>query len=110
MVSPGGKDSQQSLSEWNPIDDGLPVDDEIVGCLVVVPENQYVFEVRADATKVEIKRAVEGLFEVDVEQVQVLNMKGKQKSFRLVPGRQKGWKKAYVRVQAGQSIEQLNAD
>jgi large subunit ribosomal protein L23 len=53
---------------------------------------------------------VEGLFEVDVEQVQVLNVKGKQKSFRLVPGRQKGWKKAYVRVKSGQTIEEVQAD
>jgi large subunit ribosomal protein L23 len=72
--------------------------------------NQYVFEVRADADKSEIKRAVEKLFEVDVEQVQVVNMKGKNKGFRLVPGRQKDWKKAYVRVKSGQSIEEVQAD
>lgn len=72
--------------------------------------NQYVFEVRRDATKDDIKRAVEGLFEVDVEQVQVLNMKGKQKSFRLVSGRQKDWKKAYVRIKSGQTIEDVLAD
>ncbi|NEZ05246.1 50S ribosomal protein L23 [Wenzhouxiangella sp. XN201] len=72
--------------------------------------NQYVFEVRSDASKGDIKRAVEGLFEVDVEQVRVVNVKGKQKSFRLVPGRQKGWKKAYVRVRGGQTIEEVQAD
>lgn len=72
--------------------------------------NQYVFEVRRDASKDDVKRAVEALFEVDVEQVRVLNMKGKQKSFRMVPGRQKGWKKAYVRVKSGQTIEDVLAD
>jgi large subunit ribosomal protein L23 len=44
--------------------------------------NQYVFEVRKDATKTEIKKAVEKLFDVHVEQVQVSNVKGKVKSFR----------------------------
>ncbi len=72
--------------------------------------NQYVFEVRTDANKTEIKRAVEGLFEVDVEQVQVVNVKGKQKSFRMMPGRQKGWKKAYVRIKAGQTIEEVQVE
>ena len=72
--------------------------------------NQYVFEVRTDATKPEIKAAVEGLFEVQVDSVQVLNLKGKRKSFRLRPGAQKDWKKAYVRVKAGQTIEDLQAD
>jgi len=72
--------------------------------------NQYVFEVRTDADKSEIKRAVEGLFDVQVEQVRVVNMKGKRKSFRLIPGRQKGWKKAYVRIKAGQTIEEVQAD
>lgn len=72
--------------------------------------NQYVFKVDGDASKDEIRRAVENLFEVDVEQVRVLNVKGKQKSFRTTAGRQKGWKKAYVRVKSGQSIEEVQAD
>lgn len=72
--------------------------------------NQYVFEVRTDATKPEIKAAVEGLFEVEVDSVQVVNLKGKRKSFRFRTGVQKDWKKAYVRVKAGQSIEDLQAD
>lgn len=72
--------------------------------------NQYVFEVRKDANKTEIKQAVEGLFEVNVEEVRVVNVKGKRKSFRFRPGRQKDWKKAYVRVRAGQVIEDLQAD
>ena len=72
--------------------------------------NQYVFEVARDAAKGEIREAVEGLFDVKVDNVQVVNVKGKTKSFRLRPGRQKSWKKAYVRLQAGQTIEQLSAD
>ncbi len=72
--------------------------------------NQYVFEVLRDATKADIRQAVEGLFEVNVEEVRVVNVKGKRKSFRFRPGRQKNWKKAYVRVRAGQVIEDLQAD
>jgi len=72
--------------------------------------NQYVFDVARDADKNEIREAVEGLFDVNVSDVQVVNVKGKAKSFRMRPGRQKSWKKAYVRVQAGQTIEQLSAD
>jgi len=72
--------------------------------------NQYVFDVRTDATKADIKRAVEALFEVDVEGVQVVKLKGKRKSFRFRAGRQNDWKKAYVRVKAGQTIDDLQAD
>ncbi len=72
--------------------------------------NQYVFEVSKDADKTEIREAVETLFKVSVEDVRVVNVKGKRKSFRFRPGRQKDWKKAYVRVKAGQVIEELQAD
>jgi len=72
--------------------------------------NQYVFEVQRDANKDEIREAVEGLFDVKVEAVQVLNQKGKRKTFRFRAGVQKSWKKAYVRVAAGQTIEDLQAD
>lgn len=72
--------------------------------------NQYVFEVRKDATKQEIKRAVEKLFSVNVEAVQVSNMKGKVKSFRFNIGRQNDWKKAYVRIRAGEVISDLQPE
>lgn len=72
--------------------------------------NQYVFEVRKDATKQEIKRAVEKLFNVHVEAVQVSNMKGKVKSFRFNIGRQNDWKKAYVRIRAGEFITDLQPE
>lgn len=68
-------------------------------------ENQYVFEVARDANKAEVKEAVESLFEVSVEDVRVLNTPGKNKGFRMIAGRRPGWKKAYVRLAAGQSID-----
>jgi len=72
--------------------------------------NQYVFEVKKDATKKEVKHAVEKLFDVHVEQVQVAVVKGKAKSFRNSAGRQNDWKKAYVRVRAGEVIADLQPE
>jgi large subunit ribosomal protein L23 len=65
---------------------------------------QVVFRVASDATKPEIKAAVELLFKVDVEAVQVANVKGKVKRFKGATGRRKGWKKAYVSLKPGQEI------
>jgi large subunit ribosomal protein L23 len=65
---------------------------------------QVIFRVATDATKPEIKAAVELLFKVQVESVQVANVKGKQKRFKNVMGRRKGWKKAYVSLKPGQEI------
>ena len=65
---------------------------------------QVVFRVATDATKPEIKAAVELLFKVQVESVQVLNVKGKVKRFRGATGRRKGWKKAFVSLKPGQEI------
>lgn len=67
--------------------------------------NQYVFRVAPDATKPEIKQAVENLFEVNVDSVRVTNVKGKTKRAGFRFGRRKDWKKAYVRVKSGQTIE-----
>ena len=69
--------------------------------------NQYVFRVATDATKADIRDAVEHLFDVNVESVTVSNVKGKTKSFKLRPGKRSDWKKAYVRVQEGQVIDLL---
>ena len=71
--------------------------------------NQYVFRVAADATKPEIKAAVELLFstkdkKIDVRSVQVLNVRGKEKRFGRFVGRRRNWKKAYVRLAQGQEI------
>jgi len=67
--------------------------------------NAYVFRVRRDATKPEIRAAVEFLFEVKVDTVNVVNQPGKAKRFGRSLGRRSDWKKAYVRLQEGQQIE-----
>jgi large subunit ribosomal protein L23 len=67
--------------------------------------NQYVFRVLGDATKSDVKAAVELMFEVKVEGVNLLNKPGKSRRFKNVPGRRNGHKKAYVRLQTGQSID-----
>ncbi len=72
--------------------------------------NQYVFKVVPDATKPEIKQAVETLFEVKVDTVRVLNSKGKTKRSGARLGRRKDWKKAYVRVVAGQEIDFIGGE
>ena len=67
--------------------------------------NQYVFEVATDATKADVKAAVEQLFDVKVEAVNVVNVKGKNKSFKFRQGRRGNWRKAYVTLAEGQSID-----
>ena len=67
--------------------------------------NQYVFEVASTATKTDVKSAVESLFKVNVEAVNVVNVKGKNKTFRYRAGRRGDWRKAYVRLAEGQSID-----
>lgn len=66
---------------------------------------QVVFRVQLDATKPEIKAAVEGLFGVSVLAVNTIVMKGKAKRFRGRPGQRSDWKKAMVRLAEGQSID-----
>jgi len=72
--------------------------------------NQYVFQVIKDANKSEVKGAIEMLFDVNVESVRIVNVKGKSKSFRQRPGKRSDWKKAYVRVQEGQVIDFLGGE
>ena len=72
--------------------------------------NQYVFRVTTDSNKKEIKDAVEKLFEVKVESVRIVNVKGKSKSFKLRAGKRNDWKKAYIRVQEGQTIDILGGE
>jgi len=67
--------------------------------------NQFVFRVRRDATKPDIKAAVELMFDVKVDAVQVVNSEGKQKRFGQRLGRRSDFKKAYVRLAEGQTIE-----
>lgn len=72
--------------------------------------NQVVFKVAKTATKREIKGAIEMLFEVNVENVQVANVKGKTKRTQNGIGRRNDWKKAYIRLQEGQDINFIGAE
>ena len=72
--------------------------------LVADKNRQYVFRVADDATKPEVKAAVELLFKTKVQSVTVLNVHGKEKRFGRFMGRRRNWKKAYVRLAAGQEI------
>jgi large subunit ribosomal protein L23 len=72
--------------------------------------NQVVFKVRRDATKSDVRQAVELLFEVKVERVNVVCIPAKQKRFGQRAGTRQGWKKAYVRLAAGQDINFMGAE
>ncbi|MCK5335069.1 MAG: 50S ribosomal protein L23 [Gammaproteobacteria bacterium] len=72
--------------------------------------NQHTFRVTTDATKSEIKQAVEKMFNVKVAKVQVVNVKGKSKRFGQRLGRRSDWRKAYVALEAGQDIEFAGAN
>ena len=67
--------------------------------------NQYTFRVRRDATKTDIKQAVELMFDVKVSGVQVVNEPGKTRRFGNRAGRTQDWKKAYVSLAQGQAID-----
>jgi large subunit ribosomal protein L23 len=70
---------------------------------------QYVFKVLNDATKPEIKQAVELLFKVKVDAVQVSRVKSKTRRFGKIEGHRKGWKKAYVKLAEGHKIDLTGA-
>ncbi|HKJ70477.1 MAG TPA: 50S ribosomal protein L23 [Gammaproteobacteria bacterium] len=72
--------------------------------------NQLAFEVATDASKREIKKAVEDRFGVRVEKVTTANVKGKPKRFGRIQGRRSDWKKAYVRLAEGQDIDFFGAE
>ena len=74
----------------------------------LMEKGQVVFYVRPQATKLEIKKAIEIAFHVKVMSVNVSRMIGKKKAFRGVSGRRSGYKKAYVRLHAGERIEGLS--
>ena len=73
--------------------------------IVADVNNQYVFKVAVDATKAEIRESVEQLFKVSVANVQTLKVKGKVKRNRYGYSSKPTWKKAYVRLAAGQDID-----
>jgi large subunit ribosomal protein L23 len=66
---------------------------------------QVAFKVATDASKLEVKKAVEKLFEVKVEGVRVINVKGKTRRTKTGMGKRSDWKKAYVRLTEGQDID-----
>lgn len=66
---------------------------------------QLVFSVSIDATKIDIKRAVEKMFDVSVVSVRTSSVKGKQVRFGRIKGRRNNWKKAYIRLAEGQEID-----
>ncbi len=65
---------------------------------------QYVFKVLKTATKPQIRQAVELMFKVEVDSVQVSNVKGKRKAFKQTVGKRSDWKKAYVKLKPGFDI------
>ena len=67
--------------------------------------NQVTFKVRIDATKPEIKAAVEEIFKVKVKQVNTLRVKGKVKRFRNIKGKRSDWKKAIVTLNEGEMLD-----
>jgi large subunit ribosomal protein L23 len=72
-------------------------------------QNAYVFEVAKDANKIEIKNAVENLFNVHVDSVKVQVMRGKMKRLGRFVGKRPNWKKAIVNLKEGETITQLDA-
>ena len=78
--------------------------------IVAEQNNQVVFKVRTDATKQEIRQAVELLFEVSVDEVRVINCRGKIKRHGANWGQRSAWKKAYVTLSEGSHIDFVGAD
>jgi len=77
---------------------------------VAAEHNQVVLKVRSDATKAEIRQAVKLLFEVEVDDVTVVNVKGKAKRFGMTRGQRSNWKKAYVRLAEGSQLDFLGGE
>ena len=67
--------------------------------------NQYAFEIHRDATKTDVRRAVEELFDVKVEKVRTQTRKGKPRRYRFTFGRTKSWKKAIVKLKGDHKID-----
>jgi large subunit ribosomal protein L23 len=74
------------------------------GTQIAEKHEQVIFRVLQDATKPEVKAAVEAMFKVEVESVQIANVCGKVKRFGKFTGRRRNWKKAYVCLKPGQEI------
>jgi large subunit ribosomal protein L23 len=74
------------------------------GTFIAEKHEQVIFRVMQDATKPEVKAAVEAMFKVEVESVQIANVGGKHKRFGRFTGKRRNWKKAYVSLKPGQEI------
>ena len=72
---------------------------------LIESENQYAFKVDINATKLQIKHAIEGYYSVNVEKINIIKVKGKTKRSRFRITKKSDWKKAYVRLAEGHSIE-----
>jgi len=71
----------------------------------LLENNQYVFKVRKDANKIQIKDAIEKIFNVKVKKVRIINVKPKMRFFRGIPGKKSSYKKAIITLEKGQKIE-----
>ncbi len=79
------------------------------GSIAAENQSRIVFKVQKTATKNQIKKSVELMFEVEVDSVQVLNVKGKVKRFGRALGKRSDWKKAYVKLKPGYDIDFVTA-
>ena len=77
------------------------------GTNIAEQNRQFIFRVATDATKPEVRGAVEAMFDVKVKAVQISNVKGKAKRFGQVAGKRSGWKKAYVTLADGFDIDYM---
>ncbi len=73
-------------------------------------EGRHTFRVASDASKLEVRKAVEKLFSVDVRGVQIVNVRGKTKRFGSSEGKRSDWKKAIVRLAEGQDIDFMGVE
>ena len=73
-------------------------------------EGRHTFRVASDASKLEVRKAIEKLFEVNVKSVQILNVHGKTKRFGSGEGKRSDWKKAIVRLAEGQDIDFMGVE
>jgi len=68
-------------------------------------QGRHTFKVANDASKLEVRKAVEKLFDVDVKSVQIVNVRGKTKRFGATEGKRSDWKKAIVKLAEGQDLD-----
>lgn len=72
--------------------------------LLAEKKRQFAFKIASNTNKIEVKRAVETMFNVKVKNVSILNVKAKTKRFKQMLGKRKAWKKAYVTLHEGFDI------